>query len=103
MIVASDLPVLDVLNTFRPSWAIESAFSLLKSRGLRGAGDAHDGPSANLSSSWAAVYRTDLDDSGGGTADRDPCPSAGQTRASGRECDADRVADAHSGGAVGRR
>ncbi|UBV45491.1 IS4 family transposase (plasmid) [Deinococcus taeanensis] len=34
VIVASDLPVLDVLNTYRLRWAIESAFSALKSRGL---------------------------------------------------------------------
>ena len=34
VIVASDLPVLDVLNTYRLRWAIESAFSSLKSRGL---------------------------------------------------------------------
>ncbi|GGK42162.1 hypothetical protein GCM10008955_39930 [Deinococcus malanensis] len=34
VIVASDLPVLDVLRTYRLRWAIESAFSALKSRGL---------------------------------------------------------------------
>nr|WP_043804877.1 transposase [Deinococcus gobiensis] len=34
VIVVSDLPVLDVLNTYRLRWAIESAFSSLKSRGL---------------------------------------------------------------------
>nr|WP_043804837.1 transposase [Deinococcus gobiensis] len=33
VIVASDLPVLDVLNTYRLRWAIESACSSLKSRG----------------------------------------------------------------------
>nr|WP_189012017.1 transposase [Deinococcus malanensis] len=34
VIVASDLPVLDVLETFRRRWGIESAFSSLKARGL---------------------------------------------------------------------
>ena len=34
VIVASDLSVLDVLRTYRLRWAIESAFSSLKSRGL---------------------------------------------------------------------
>jgi hypothetical protein len=34
VIVASDLPVLDVLSTYRLRWSIESAFSSLKSRGL---------------------------------------------------------------------
>ena len=34
VIVASDLPVVDVLNTYRLRWGIESAFSSLKSRGL---------------------------------------------------------------------
>ncbi|UBV45560.1 IS4 family transposase (plasmid) [Deinococcus taeanensis] len=34
VIVASDLPVLDVLNTYRLRWGIESAFSSLKGRGL---------------------------------------------------------------------
>ncbi|GGM59894.1 transposase [Deinococcus arenae] len=34
VIVASDLPVLDVLRTYRLRWAIESAFSSLKSRRL---------------------------------------------------------------------
>ncbi|KQR15458.1 transposase [Deinococcus sp. Leaf326] len=34
VIVASDLPVLDVLRTYRLRWGIESAFSSLKSRGL---------------------------------------------------------------------
>ena len=34
VIVASDLPVLDVLNTYRLRWGIESAFSSLKSRRL---------------------------------------------------------------------
>ena len=103
VIVASDLPVLDALNTYRLRWAIESAFCSLKSRGLRSGGDTHDGSSANLSALRAAVYRTGLDDPGGGAADSDPCPSAGPARASGRQCDADRVTDFHSGGAVGRR
>ncbi len=34
VIVASDLPVLDVLKTYRLRWGIESAFSALKARGL---------------------------------------------------------------------
>lgn len=34
VIVASDLPVLDVLRIYRLRWGIESAFSALKSRGL---------------------------------------------------------------------
>nr|WP_188904793.1 IS4 family transposase [Deinococcus aerophilus] len=34
VIVASDLPVLDILQTYRLRWGIESAFSSLKSRGL---------------------------------------------------------------------
>lgn len=34
VVVASDLPVVDVLRTYRLRWAIESAFSALKSRGL---------------------------------------------------------------------
>jgi len=34
VIVASDLPVLDVLRTYRLRWGIESSFSALKSRGL---------------------------------------------------------------------
>ncbi|MFC3602012.1 IS4 family transposase [Deinococcus soli (ex Cha et al. 2016)] len=34
VIVASDLPVLDVFNTYRLRWGIESTFSSLKSRGL---------------------------------------------------------------------
>ncbi|MFK7604415.1 IS4 family transposase [Deinococcus sp. SM5_A1] len=34
VIVASDLPVLDVLVTYRLRWGIESAFSALKTRGL---------------------------------------------------------------------
>ncbi len=34
VIVASDLPVRDILNTYRLRWGIESAFSALKSRGL---------------------------------------------------------------------
>nr|WP_026299188.1 IS4 family transposase [Deinococcus aquatilis] len=34
VIVASDLPVRDVLKTYRLRWGIESAFSALKSRGL---------------------------------------------------------------------
>ena len=34
VIVASDLPVLDVLETYRRRWGIESAFSSLKGRGL---------------------------------------------------------------------
>ncbi|ACO47510.1 IS4-like element ISDds3 family transposase [Deinococcus deserti] len=34
VIVASDLPVLDVLRTYRKRWRIESTFSALKSRGL---------------------------------------------------------------------
>ncbi|PJI55804.1 IS4 family transposase [Methylobacterium radiotolerans] len=34
VIVASDLPVLDVLSTYRLRWGIESAFSSLKGRGL---------------------------------------------------------------------
>ncbi len=34
VIVASDLPVLDVLETYRLRWGIESAFSSLKGRGL---------------------------------------------------------------------
>ncbi|UBV43947.1 IS4 family transposase [Deinococcus taeanensis] len=34
VIVASDLPVLAVLNTYRLRWGIESAFSSLKARGL---------------------------------------------------------------------
>jgi len=34
VIVASDLPVLDVLKAYRLRWGIESAFSALKSRGL---------------------------------------------------------------------
>ena len=103
MIVTSDLPVLDVLNTYRLRWVIESAFSASKSRGLRDGGHAYDGPRANLSALWAAVSRTGLDDPDWRAADRDPRPSAGQARASGRESGADRVADPESGGAVGRR
>lgn len=34
VIVASDLPVFDVLETYRRRWGIETAFSSLKSRGL---------------------------------------------------------------------
>lgn len=34
VIVASDLPILDVLKTYRLRWGIESAFSSLKGRGL---------------------------------------------------------------------
>ena len=34
VIVASDLPIVDVLNTYRLRWGIESTFSALKSRGL---------------------------------------------------------------------
>ena len=34
VVVASDLPVLDVLKTYRLRWGIESAFSALKLRGL---------------------------------------------------------------------
>ena len=34
VIVASDVPVLDVLKTYRRRWGIESAFSALTSRGL---------------------------------------------------------------------
>lgn len=34
VIVASDLPVLDVLHTYRLRWGIECSFSALKSRGL---------------------------------------------------------------------
>ena len=34
VIVASDLPVLDVLRTYQLRWAIESAFSAMKARGL---------------------------------------------------------------------
>lgn len=34
VIVASDLPILDVLNTYRLRWGIEAAFSSLKARGL---------------------------------------------------------------------
>lgn len=34
VVVASDLPVVDVLRTYRLRWAMESAFSALKSRGL---------------------------------------------------------------------
>ncbi len=44
VIVASDLPVLDVLSTYRRRWGIESAFSSLKARGLRDGGHAHDRP-----------------------------------------------------------
>ncbi|GGN43229.1 hypothetical protein GCM10010842_30490 [Deinococcus daejeonensis] len=103
VIVASDLPVLDVLRTYRLRWAIESAFSALKARGLRGGGHAHDGSRAHLSALWPALYRAGLDDADRRAADRNSRPSAGQAWASGRERDADRVADPESSGTVGRR
>ena len=49
------------------------------------------------------MYRTGLDDPDRRAADRDLRPSAGQAWASGRERDADRVADPESSGTVGRR
>ena len=103
VIVASDLPVLDVLRTYRLRWAIESAFSALKARGLRGGGHAHDGSRAHFSALWPALYRAGLDDADRRAADRNSRPSSGQARASGRERSADRMADPESSGAVGRR
>ena len=103
MIVVSDLPVLDVLNTYRLRWAIESAFTSLKSRELRGGGDAYDGLSVNFSALWTALHRARLDDPGWGAADRDLRSSVGQARASGGESALDRVVDPESGGSVGRR
>ena len=49
------------------------------------------------------MYRAGLDDPDRCAADRNSRPSAGQARASGRERDADGVADPESSGAVGRR
>ncbi|GGM18344.1 hypothetical protein GCM10010841_28060 [Deinococcus aerophilus] len=71
VIVASDLPVLDVLNTYRLRWGIESAFSSLRSRGLRGGVHPHDGPRADCATVRTAVYRAGLDDPDRRAADRD--------------------------------
>ena len=102
VIVASDLPVLDVLSTYRRRWGIESAFSSLKGRGLRDGGHTHDGLRADFPAVRTAVCRAGLDGSGGRADHAGELTAAGQSGTGRGQPGAHRVAGPGSGRAVGR-